>query len=228
MKVTIVNINSFLFLLLPIIFIIGLYSCKKDKKLNNKTVKDKVLTINIDENKDRHVWQKPEKVVALLGDLHDKSVADIGSGTGYFTFRIALKAKKVIAIDIVDDYLKILENLKQKLPPEFRDKIETRKGYPNNPLLKNGEVDIAVIINTFSFIQNKEEYLKTILKDLKPKGEIFIVDFKMKNIPIDAPDKSERLPMYKLEEMIKDAGFTNIKSDDTMLDYQYIVTAEKL
>lgn len=24
----------------------------------------------------------------------------------------------------------------------------------------------------------------------------------MKNLPIDAPDKSERLPMYKLEELI--------------------------
>ncbi len=84
-----------------------------------------------------------------------------------------------------------------------------------------------MIINTFSFIQNKEEYLETILKDLKPKGKIFIVDFKMKNLPIDAPNKSQRLPMYKLEELIEKAGFVNTKSDDTMLDYQYIVIAEK-
>ena len=207
----------------------GIASCDKQNKqiTKAKPKKEKILTINVDENKNRHVWQKPEKVVALLGDLHDKTVADIGSGTGYFTFRIALKAKKVIAIDIVEDYLEILENLKQKLPPEFRDKIETRKGKPNDPLLKNEEVDIAVIINTFSFIQNKEEYLETILKDLKPKGKIFIVDFKMKNLPIDAPNKSQRLPMYKLEELIEKAGFVNTKSDDTMLDYQYIVIAEK-
>ena len=227
MNFTKINIKRTLLLFIPIVFIVGSVSCNKNKNTVNKPSKDKVITINVDENKNRHVWQKPEKVVALLGDLQDKSVADIGSGTGYFTFRIALKAKKVIAIDIVDDYLKILENLKQKLPQEFRDKIETRIGKPNDPLLKQGEVDIAVIINTFSFIQNKEEYLKTILKDLKPGGKIFIVDFKMKNLPIEAPDQSQRLPMYKLEELLAEAGFKNIQSDDTTLDYQYIVVAYK-
>ena len=223
------NILSAFLISFAILALMGIASCNKQNKQTKKynLKKEKILTINVDENKNRHVWQKPEKVVALLGDLHDKTVADIGSGTGYFTFRIALKAKKVIAIDIVEDYLEILENLKQKLPPEFRDKIETRKGKPNDPLLENEEIDIAMIINTFSLIQNKEEYLKTILKDLKPKGKIFIVDFKMKNLPIDAPNKAQRLPMYKLEELIEKAEFVNIKSDDTMLDYQYIVIAEK-
>ena len=46
------------------------------------------------ENKDRGIWQKPNMVISLLGDLEDKTVADIGAGTGYFTFRIVPKAKK--------------------------------------------------------------------------------------------------------------------------------------
>lgn len=210
----------------------SLFSCKEE---NNKPIipmgadskNSKILTIQKDENKNRAVWQKPETVVALMGNLEGKSVADIGAGTGYFTFRIALKAKKVVAIDIVKNYLDILENLKQKLPQELQGKIETRLGKPNNPLLNEKEVDIVVIINTFSFIEHKKEYLKNIKLGLNPNGKVFIVDFKMKNIPIDAPDKSSRLPMYKLEELLSDSGYSNIKSDDTTLDYQYIVIAEK-
>jgi len=216
---------SFFFIL------IVLTSCKETKNNdiseNTSDNDNKVLTIQKDENKNRAVWQKPETVISLMGDLKGKKVADIGAGTGYFTFRIALKAKKVIAIDIVKSYLDILENLKQKLPDQYQGKIETRLGKPNDPLLKNKEVDIVVIINTFSFIKYKKQYLKTILSGLNPDGKIFIVDFKMKNLPIDAPKKSMRLPMYKLEELLSFSGYKSIKSDDTTLDYQYIVIAEK-
>jgi len=215
-------------------FLFLFYSCRNDKKAMGTSEisvvinkKEDVLIINKDENKNREKWQKPEIVMALMGDLKDKNVADIGAGTGYFTFRIAMKAKKVIAIDIEKNYLDILDNLKEKLPEEIQSKIETRLAKVNDPLLKSGEVDLVVIINTFSFIKNKKEYLKIIKKDLKPNGRIFIVDFKMKNLPIDAPDESDRLPLNKLENLLEKAGFKNIQSDDTTLDYQYIVIADK-
>ena len=223
--------NSIILIFIGFVFFA---SCKKDHKvIDNYTStvksekKEDVLILNKDENKNREKWQKPETVVSLMGDLTGKSVADIGAGTGYFTFRIAMKAKKVIAIDIEKDYLDILDNLKEKLPKEIQSKIETRLAKENDPLLAPNEVDLVVIINTFSFIKNKLQYLKIVKDDLKPDGKIFIVDFKMKNLPINAPDKSERLPLNQLENLLEKAGFKNIQSDDTTLDYQYIVVANK-
>ncbi|MBK7095748.1 MAG: methyltransferase [Saprospiraceae bacterium] len=185
------------------------------------------LTIPKDENKDRALWQKPEIVVSKMGNLSDRTVADIGAGTGYFTFRMALQAQKVIAIDIMPSYLEILDNLKEKLPFEIKSRIETRLAKENDPLLKPGEVDLVVIINTFSVIGRKIEYLKTLKKGLKSGGKVFIVDFKIKNIPIDAPPVKDRLPINELEDQLVKAGFKNIITDDTTLDFQYIVTAEK-
>lgn len=186
-----------------------------------------ILTIPKDENKDRALWQKPEVVVSMMGDLNGKTVADIGAGTGYFTFRMALQAQKVIAIDIVPSYLEILDNLKEKLPLEIKERIESRLGKENDPLLKPDESDLVVIINTFSVIDKKVEYLKTVKKGIKKGGKVFIVDFKIKNMPIDAPKIKDRLPIYELEEQLSKAGFKNIVTDDTTLDYQYVVTAEK-
>jgi ubiquinone/menaquinone biosynthesis C-methylase UbiE len=162
-----------------------------------------------------------------MGDLTGKTVADIGAGTGYFTFRIAMKADKVIAIDIEKDYLDVLDNLKEKLPLDIQTKIETRLAKEDDPLLKQQEVDLIVIINTFSFIDNKLKYLEKLKNDLKPGGKIFIVDFKMKNLPIDAPDKKDRLPVNKLENLLEKSDFHNIQTDDTTLDFQYIIIAEK-
>lgn len=217
-------------LLLLFFFILLVVSCKQEIKQFEQSetdnLDDKTLTIPKDENKDRLIWQKPETVVALMGDLEGKTVADIGAGTGYFTFRMALKASKVLAIDIVPDYLEILNNLKEKLPIEIQNKIETRLASENDPLLRSEEADIIVIINTFSVISNKLNYLKTAKKGLKKNGKIFIIDFKSKNIPIDAPDIKDRLPINELEAYLDKAGFSNIVTDDTTLDYQYVVIAE--
>ena len=49
---------------------------------------------------DRLIWQKPDMVINRLGDLSNKTVVDLGAGTGFFAFRVIPKAKKTIALDI--------------------------------------------------------------------------------------------------------------------------------
>mgnify|MGYP003513888378 CR=1 FL=1 len=52
---------------------------------------------------DRTVWQKPYEVIHRLGPLEYLTVADIGAGSGYFSFRFIHEAARVIAIDIDPD-----------------------------------------------------------------------------------------------------------------------------
>ena len=47
------------------------------------------------ESQDRTIWQKPYDIIGLLGPLEDKVIADIGAGSGYFSFRFIHQAKKV-------------------------------------------------------------------------------------------------------------------------------------
>jgi len=61
------------------------------------------------------IGKKPEVVIAKLGDLSNMTVADIGAGTGYFSFRLAEKAEKVISIDIDERFLNYIENKKESL-----------------------------------------------------------------------------------------------------------------
>ncbi|MBK9734655.1 MAG: hypothetical protein IPO92_06695 [Saprospiraceae bacterium] len=54
-----------------------------------------------------------------------------------------------------------------------------------------------------------------------------IIDYKMKKLPINAPPKTERIYLDKIEDMLLSAGYKDIVSDDTSLDYQYIIEAIK-
>lgn len=179
------------------------------------------------DDKKRMAWQKPEMVIDRLGNLAGKTVADIGAGTGYFTFRLANKADHVIAIDIDPDALGIIEGF-INLDSSLITKIETRLAKPDDPMLKEGETDLVVIINTIGFIPSRSDYLARLRRNIREDGQIMIVDFKMKRIPPDIGTPPEkRVSILQMENELEDVGYSNIRTDDVSLDYQYIILADR-
>lgn len=174
----------------------------------------------------RAIWQKPGLVIEKLGDVSNKVIADIGAGTGYFSLKLAPKSSKVIAIEIDTLLIHKIDSLKQYLPADFKNNLETRLAQPDNPNLKDNEADIILIINTIAYLPDTENYIKTIKKGLKKGGKIMIIDYKMKKLPINAPPKKERIYLDVLEDMLINSGYTLIQSDDTSLEYQYIIIAQ--
>ena len=182
------------------------------------------------EENSRVTWQKPNEVLRRLGgDLGAKTIADIGAGpNGYFTFKFVNVAKKVIAIDIDKDAIDFMESGKVKLPEVIQKKMETRLVPYDDPMLKKDEADIVFISNTFPYIENQISYLEKVKDGMPVGGRICIVDFKMRKIPAVFPPVDGRLPLYKVEEELEAAGFQHLISYDDVLEYQYIVIAEKV
>lgn len=183
---------------------------------------------DIQTNVGRAIWQKPGLVIEKLGDISDKTIADIGAGTGYFSLRLTRKAKKVIAIEIEPALINYIDSSKISLPDSLISKLETRLALPENPKLAKDEVDIILIINTIAYIEDLPKYLTTLKNGLKKGGKVMIIDYKMKRLPINAPPKSERIYLDVIEELMIDAGYEVIQTDDTSLDFQYIIQAIKI
>jgi SAM-dependent methyltransferase len=178
-------------------------------------------------NKSRDVWQRPSDVIDLLGDVSEYKIADIGAGTGFFSFRLLLRGASAIAIDIDPRMLEIIESFKQNLSSEMQTKLETRLALPSDAKIKKDEVDIILIINTIGYIENRIEYLKQLYEVLPDGGKILIVDFKSRQLPVEAPSLEYRVPLFQLEQDLANSGFTSIESNDAILDYQYTVLASK-
>ena len=179
------------------------------------------------KNQGRSSWQKPGLVINKLGDISDKTVADIGAGTGFFSFRMALKAKKIISTDIDANMIELIELQKENLPAEISQKIETRLVKPTETGLKKDEADIIVIVNTITLIDNPENYLKAAKDVLIDGGKILLVDFKKNVSAMSAPPADERLSTDQTADLLTAAGFTIEEKDETTLDYQYIIIASK-
>ena len=209
----------------------------QDKQTSASPVSEPVLFTNTSdgnfeslvadfESKDRGIWQKPELVISYLGDLEDKTVADIGAGTGYFTFRLLPKAKKVIAIDIDPRFINFLDSVKVRLSDSYRDRFESRLATFDDPLLQPEEADNVMIVNTYGYIENRGQYLKTLYKGIAFEGQILIIDFKINNLPV-GPSDEFKVSSRQVERELIAAGFEIAKTDTESLDYQYIILAKK-
>lgn len=180
-------------------------------------------------NTNRVIWQKPEVVIDFLGDISQKTVADIGAGTGFFAFRIAREAKKVIAIDIDQVFIDYLDSAKvMELPEVDQPRLEPRFATPNDPNLQPGEADIIMMVNTYMWIpqERRIEYLKKLYNALPENGQLLILDFKKKRTPV-GPDQNQRVPLFQAEIELDQAGFSKVETNDKALDYQYVVMAYK-
>lgn len=178
-------------------------------------------------NTNRVIWQKPDLVLELIGDLDGKTVADIGAGTGFFSLRLAPLSKKVVAIDIDRRFVNYLDSIKiQELGSDMQHRLETRLAGPDDPNLNPGEADVILIVNTYMYLKNRVEYLQTLKKGLSDGGRLLIIDFKKKRMPI-GPPQDIRVPLFQAEEDLYLAGYREIVTNDTALDYQYIITARK-
>jgi ubiquinone/menaquinone biosynthesis C-methylase UbiE len=213
------------------LLLIGLFSCFSDGNLNNNASTKNVINdstfndmVRTYEDEDRVVWQKPEIILSKIGDLNGKIVADIGAGTGYFSFRMLKDAKKVIALDIEPRFLRFIDSISLELPASMSSKLETRLVESQNANLKPNEIDAALMVNTYMYVNNRVDYLKQLYNGVSVGGKVVIIDFKKQDL-LFGPALDEKLAANEVVKELQSAGFQTITLDEQSLDYQYIVTA---
>jgi predicted RNA methylase len=178
------------------------------------------------ESADRVIWQKPDLVIQQLGNVEGKTVADLGAGTGYFSRRIAYKGARVIAIDIDPLAIQWMEEQKEKFPIELRDRLIIRQAEPNDPKLNPNEVDMVILVNTYTYIENRVAYFSKLKEAIRRGGSILVIDFKKMETPF-GPKLEERVDAQQVQQELKDAGYTILTSDEASLEYQYIIKAAR-
>ncbi len=232
-----------IFQLLGILLIIAILStCETGGNAPTPTIKKETVEIiptdtikdngikEVDYGPGRNHWQRPDLIISLLakGDLSEMTVVDIGAGKGFFTIKIAPLAKKVIALDIDQNFLDIIDTEKRsELAPAIQGRVETRLTSRDSPKLDTNEADAVLIVNTFMFIDNKLDYLNKLKDKIIPGGRLVIVDFKRKRTELGPRPRKHRAPLYMVEDLLYEAGYKNIQARDTDLSEQYILVAER-
>lgn len=125
----------------------------------------------------RDSWQQPERVIGELGLRPGDQVADLGAGSGYFTFRLADAvgaSGRVYAVDIDSAMLDYLTQ--QAIERGYRN-IEPVLAAPDDPRLPEAGIDLIFICDTYHHLDDRVAYFRHAARYLRPSGRIAIVDF---------------------------------------------------
>jgi cyclopropane fatty-acyl-phospholipid synthase-like methyltransferase len=175
------------------------------------------------EDEERADWQKPDLVIKKLGDINGKTIGDIGSGTGYFSFRLAEQNANVVAIDVDERFIAFIE---QRIAKDSVSTLTTRLVGYDNPNLSDNEFDALIIIDTYHHFNDKVEYMNYCKRGLKDDGTLLIVDFKNRKTS-HGPPVDHRISVEMVELDLQKSGFSQIEIDTTSLSEQYIITVKK-
>jgi ubiquinone/menaquinone biosynthesis C-methylase UbiE len=124
----------------------------------------------------RDDWQQPDEVISLLGIGPGTTVADVGAGGGYFTFRFADAVGdtgRVYAVDVDDS---MIEYLEERAADEKRTNVRVIRGGFEDPMLPDGEIDVLFTCNTYHHIEDRVAYFGNVKQDLAPDGKVAIID----------------------------------------------------
>jgi ubiquinone/menaquinone biosynthesis C-methylase UbiE len=130
------------------------------------------------EKPERDGYQKPREVMDALALKPGMAVADLGSGSGYFTRRFVeavTERGKVYAIDVEPEMLAYVKDSLEHLHIPYTAEFILAR--PDNPKLPTESVDLLFVCNTYHHLENRPAYFYNILSAFKPNGRLVIIDF---------------------------------------------------
>ncbi len=169
--------------------------------------------------------EMPDEVVANMTLEPDHVVADIGAGSGYFSFRIAklVPEGKVLAVDIQPEMLALIE---QRKAAEGVSNIEGVLGAVDNPNLPANSIDAAIMVDAYHEFDHPFEMIDGINNALRVGGRIFLLEYRGEDASVPIR------PLHKMteEQVVKEMGVFGLEWTDTLdfLPWQHMMIFTKV
>lgn len=177
------------------------------------------------ERDERQEEENTALAIRRLPITSESVVADIGAGTGYYTFRIAQKVPKgkVYAVDVQNESVQYLRKRASDLGLK---NVEVVKGSESSPNLPENSVDLAIMVDVYHELEFPHEMLQAIRTSLKPDGKILLLEYRAEDpsIPIK---KLHKLSVSQATKELEANGFKLVNKGD-FLPIQHFLVYQKV
>lgn len=164
---------------------------------------------------EREDEEQPAKVIEALELKGGEVIADLGAGSGYFTFRLAPKVGetgRILAVEIQDE---MIAELKKRIEKNKVTNVETIKCTESDPKLPESSVDVVLMVDVYHEIAFPYEVMTAIRKALKPGGRVVFIEYRKEDpkVPIKEVHK---MSIEQLKKEMAVVGLDHLKTVDTL------------
>jgi ubiquinone/menaquinone biosynthesis C-methylase UbiE len=174
-----------------------------------------------EREKEEHCSKLIEAIKLKPGDV----VADVGAGSGYYSFRLARRVEpkgKVLAVDIQPEMLTLIRS---RMKSEKVANVEPVLGTLTDPKLPGAAVDLILLVDVYHEFSHPYEMTVEMVKALRPGGRVVFVEYRMEDpkVPIKLVHKMTQ------KQVIKEMSPFPLKHIETIdvLPWQHIMIFEK-
>ena len=137
------------------------------------------------ERSSREQEERTDLLVRNLPLEPDFEIADIGAGTGYFSFRMAERVPdgEVFAVDIQPEMLALIEQRKTRGAPA---NVTPVQGTITDPGLAPGSVDLMLLVDAYHEFSHPWEMGQAMAAALRPGGTLVLIEYRLEDpsVPI--------------------------------------------
>jgi ubiquinone/menaquinone biosynthesis C-methylase UbiE len=170
--------------------------------------------------------ERPDVVLSALGLKPGMTVADIGAGTGYYSWRIAQRVGPGGAVYAVDVQPEMIRMLEKQMSRRGAVNVKAMLGTATDPKLPENSLDLALMVDVYHEFEYPYEMLAAIVRALKPGGQLAFVEFRGgdQSVPIK--------PLHTMTEaqVRKEAAIQPLEWVKTVRDlpWQHVIVFRKL
>lgn len=151
-------------------------------------------------------------------------VADIGAGTGYYTFRIAEKVPegKVYAVEVQEAAVQYLKERAKQLNV---DNVESIQGGEKSPNLPENALDLVIMVDVYHELLYPQEMLMAIKRSLKSNGKLLLIEYRGED-PKLGIKKLHKMTVQQIEKELGSNGF-RLAENGQFMNIQHFLVFEK-
>ena len=135
---------------------------------------------------EREREEQPARLLDALKIQPGSAVADVGAGSGYFTFRLAERVGPKGTVYAVDLQTEMLALLRERARVRGFKNVRPVQGTITDPKLPPASVDLVLLVDVYHEFSHPAEMAAAMVRALKPGGRLVLVEYRAEDprVPI--------------------------------------------
>ncbi len=164
---------------------------------------------------ERVAEENPDGAIDALNLKPGMTIADLGSGVGYMTLRMAKRVGPTGKIYGVDLQPGMLAELEKNAKANSVTNVVPILGELADPKLPAGQIDLILMVDVYHEVSQPQAMLRKIRQALKPDGRLVLLEYRAEDpsIPINPEHK---MTVDQVRREIEPEGFRLLDPIETL------------